>query len=186
MPSKHWAQKKKTTFRTARRLAVDGEPANALKVIDSYLQQEGENDVDLLLLKSNIFEMTGKFSQAATISRLILQIAPDDPLALIDLGDYYKAFRKPGYRKALGYYNRALRLVAAGQFHYDKEDEFLDACKGKADILLALQRPKAALQCLIDGLQKYPTSLPLGELLRKAQEQYQTLQEEDSRGCGRR
>lgn len=175
--SKSWSRKKNSVFRTARRLAADGDPGGALNIIDKYLQQEDENDVDLLLLKSNIFEMTGKFAQAAKISHLILQIIPDDTLALIDLGDYYKALRKPNYRKALQYYNQALRLVHIGRFHYDKKEEFLDACEGKADILLTLQRPLAALQCLVDGLRKYPTSLILGKMLQKAQEQYKDLQE---------
>ncbi len=70
---KNWPRKKRTVFRTARSLAVDGEPADALDLIDKYLQQEDENDVDLLLLKNNIFEMTGRFVHAAKISRLILQ-----------------------------------------------------------------------------------------------------------------
>jgi len=179
---KRWSQKKKTVFRTARRLAAGGEPANALKAIDTYLTQEDKNDVDLLLLKSNIFEMTGKFSQAAKISRLILQIVPDDTLALIDLGDYYKALSKPNYRKALRYYNQALRLVDTGKFHYDKEEEFLDACEGKTDLLLTLRRPMAALRCIVDGLQQYPTSLILGKMLQKAQEQYKDLQEKGSQG----
>lgn len=179
---KNWSRKKKTVFRTARSLAVGGEPADALDLIDQYLQQEDENDVDLLLLKSNIFEMSGKFAQAAKISRLILQIVPDDALALMDLGDYYQALSKPNYRKALQYYDQALRFVDAGRFHYDEEDEFLDACSRKADTLLALQRPTAALQCIVEGLQKYPTSLLLGKVLQKAQEQYKDLQDKGSRG----
>jgi len=72
------------------------------------------------------------------------------------------------------------RLVDAGRFHYDKEEEFLDACEGKADILLMLQRPMAALRCIVDGLRKYPTSLILGKMLQRAQEQYKDLRERGS------
>jgi tetratricopeptide (TPR) repeat protein len=174
---KSWPRKKKTVFRTARRLAIGGTPTSALKLIDTYLQQEEKNDVDLLLLKSNILEMTGKSTPAAKIARHILRLAPADPLALMDLGDYYRALRKPNYRKALQSYEKAFRLVDEGQFHYDEEDEFIDACEGKADILLALQRPMVALRCVVAGLQKHPTSLTLGKVLQKAQEQYAALQE---------
>lgn len=184
--AKNWSRTKKTVFRTARRLAVGGQPTSALQVIDTYLQQGEESDVDLLLLKSNIFEMLGKFAQAAKISRHILQIEPNDPLALIDLGDHYKGLRKPNYRKALQYYNRALRVVNEGRFHYDRQEEFLDACRGKADILLALRRPTAALRCIVDGLQKYPTSLTLGTVLQKAQEQYASFQEKAVRSRRRK
>ncbi len=169
--SKNWPKSKKSTFRTARRLAVGGDPVIALKLVNSYLKQEKKNDVDLLILKSNILQMIGRFAQSARISRHILQIVPYNTLALIDLGDYYKALSKPNYRKALQLYDRALRLINRGRFHYDKEEEYLDACRGKIDVLLALKRPTAALRCIIDGLQKYSRNLTLRKMLQNVQEQ---------------
>jgi len=175
-------QEKKETLRTARHLALEGEPAKAIKLLDSHLSRTDSKDVGLLMLKGNILEMVSRFAQAAEVYRHVLRVDSNCTLALIDLGDLYKDSRKLEYRrKALQYFERALSLVEAGRFHYDAEDEFVDACIGKADTLLALSRPMDALKCVVNGLQQYPTNLGLGEMLERAQKQYKTLRERKSR-----
>jgi len=101
-------------------------------------------------------------------------------LALIDLGDAYSNQGK--YQASIKYYDRALKLIrkgkhTSGMYVYpEKGEEYITACEGKATSLLELNRPMAALKCIVEGLQKYPSDINLGTTLQKAQKRYGVLQ----------
>src|SRR5438094_517387 len=129
-------ERKKEVLKAARELAHyrPGPNKKAIKLIDDYLSKTDPNDVDLLLLKGNILDILLEYDQSVPIYRKVLRIEPKNARALIDLGDVY--VNKDAHRKAIPYYDRALRLIKLGQnssglYSYShKEDEFVAACVG--------------------------------------------------------
>jgi len=72
-----------------------------------------------------------------------LQADPYYILAAIDLGDYWNDFADHP-EIAIEYYDRAILLLKSGQCTEDRETELRDACKGKIQALIALDKKDAA------------------------------------------
>ncbi len=150
-----------------------------IKIIDQHLQVRGNSNTDLLRLKGNLFEILGKDQESAIIYRKILRLVPNHIEALSDLGDVYQNLEE--FQKALPYYNHAFRLIKTGTGHtgiyrFDvKGEDFIQTVDGKARCLLALQKPKLAIKCLLNALQLYPYDISLVARFQEAQKQYQEL-----------
>ncbi len=140
----------------------------------SYPPRVDPDDVDLLILRGNLLDTMNRFEEAARLYRRVLRLDPDNPLALVDLADSYACAREE-HRNALRYYDRALRALERGRFHANAAEEFVEACVGKAETLLDLDRPLDALRTVLGGLARYPTDLELGGVLQRAQAAYQAL-----------
>ena len=159
-----------------RSLDLLREAPKAIRLLDQYLETVNREDIDVLRLKGNVLDIQLKFENSRQIYKHILRHCPDNTLALIDMGDAWA--RSDEYARAIPYYNRALRLInnghyTSGMYVYPfKEDEFIEASKGKAEALLELKRPLAALRCLVNALQKYPADISLGSSLCRTQEAY--------------
>lgn len=169
-------QKKRRLFRAVHDLTLPRESSKAIELINEYLRETNLTDVDVLLLKGHVLDSSHEFDQGLRVYQQVLRIDRDNAPALNDLGGYYSNIKRD-YRKALRYYTRALRLIESGRFHLDEQDEFIEACVGKADALRELNRPMDALKCIVHGLQKYPADIVLGGALERAQEWYRALQE---------
>jgi tetratricopeptide (TPR) repeat protein len=165
-------QKKRALFRRIAQL----QPRNSLRVIDAYLRDVDPKDLDVLLYKGYSLDSISEFDKALGVYRRVLRIDRENVPALIQLGAYYSNIKRDN-KKALRCYARALRLIELGRYHWDKEDEFVDACTSMADVLLALKRPMEAVTCVVNGLQKYPADSALGDALQRAQAQYEVLRD---------
>lgn len=161
-------KKRNEIDRAARDLTVNHQPQKALRLIDQYLSASEAKDVGLLVLKGNIFESQGKFAAAKEVYEATIKIDPSNTQALIDLGEYHAESRRH-YNKALGYFNRAISILQRGRFIGNLEDEYVDACTGKASLLVKLRKPREALEVIVDGLKRFPTSRLLSDSLQEAQ-----------------
>jgi len=170
---------RKDIFQRARHLAVQRDPERGISLIDEYLSKFDSQDVDFLLLKGSIFEMTGRIDQASKIYKTVLHIDPRNTQALIDLGD--SSSSKNEYRRAISFYDRALKHLEKEIYYRDLADEFVQACVNKADAFLELKKPGAACQCIVNGLQKYPTDDFLLDGLQRAQANYHASKDKMSR-----
>lgn len=159
---------------TARRLTVNRKPQEAIKIIDQYLSQVGDMDSRLLVLKGNILESQGKFALAKKMYEEAIRADPNNTEALTDLGEHYADSRRT-YGKALQYFNKAIRVLQGGKFVDNFEDEYVAAYTEKASLLVKLRRPKEALEVIVDGLQRFPTSRLLSDSLQEVQENFHKL-----------
>jgi tetratricopeptide (TPR) repeat protein len=144
-----------------------------LRLIEDYLKTTSPDDKDLLRLKGNILDISLQYKESAKVYRRLLKLNRYDTLALADLGDSY--YNRKKYGKAVKYSDQALMLLKKGRHgmgpyaYRDKDEEFIEACKSKAEALLDSGRPREALNCIIDGLRRDPTDGILGALLQRAQ-----------------
>jgi tetratricopeptide (TPR) repeat protein len=159
---------------TARRLTVNRKPQEALRMIDQYLSEVDSTDARLLVLKGNILESQGGFVPAKKMYEAAIRIDPNNTQALTDLGEYYAESRRT-YGKALECLNKAIRVLHGGGFIDNLEDEYVAACTEKASLLVKLRRPQKALEIIVDGLQKFPTSRLLSDSLQETQESFHKL-----------
>jgi tetratricopeptide (TPR) repeat protein len=166
---------KKKIIKEASNLVSDNRQDEAIKIIDNYFFHIDSNDLDLLILKGNIFETLAEPIRAIAIYKKALKIDPHNSAILIDLGDSYSANTQRDYQTAVKYYDKALKIVEKGKYYYDKEDEFVEACIGKANALIELKKPMVALKSIIHGLHKYPKNVLLGSVLQRAQETFSAL-----------
>ena len=153
---------------TARRLTVNRKPQEAIKIIDQYLSQVGDMDSRLLVLKGNILESQGRFALAKKMYEAAIRVDPNNTEALTDLGEHY-ADSSRSYGKALQYFNKAIRVLQGGKFVDNFEDEYVAAYTEKASLLVKLRRPKEALEVIVNGLQRFPTSRLLSDSLQEVQ-----------------
>ncbi len=149
-----------------------------IEIIDQCLQQLGRRDTDLLHLKGGLLELLGNYAEATKIYRQILRLIPHHLGATNDLADINRD--KGNFQKALIYYNRTLNLLKTnkgikGKFNYIKGEDYIHAIDGKAECLLALNKPKLAVKYLLDALKRYPYNKRLGTRFQKSQELYQKL-----------
>lgn len=164
-------RKKKEIDRIARHLATNHQPQKAIERIDTYLRDIDSTDVELLVLKGNIYDSRGMFSEAKKTYETVLHIEPHNIKALTDLGEYYSCCEHD-YRRALRYFDRALHLLGSRKFHADQENEFVDVCTEKASALIEFRQPLEALKCVVEGLRKFPTSTLLSDSLQQIQERF--------------
>jgi tetratricopeptide (TPR) repeat protein len=175
MPHRIRGSKKIHVLRTARDLA-SSDPERAIEVLDEYLAANPRNAVDVLIIKGNILDMQERFDEAREVCERALRLHPTNVPALIDLGDHYSNI-EGNFRKALSCYDRALDLLESGHYYFNKEDEYVTACREKAGALVQLNRPREAMKCLIKGLLRYPMSSILLDALQRARASYDQSKE---------
>ena len=151
-------------YQTARSFTVHRRPQEAIRIIDQYLSQVDSMDARLLVLKGNILESQGSFAPAKKVYEAAIRADPTNTQALTDLGGYYAESRRT-YGKALKCLNKAIRILQGGGFIDNLEGEYVAACTEKASLLVKLRRPQKALELIVDGLQKFPTSRLLSDSL---------------------
>lgn len=123
-------------------LAMEGKYDQALKIVDQLFLNI-PNDLDGLRLKGNIFELDvyagnlDDFEKKLAIVKKcyehILELTPNNTLALIDLGDYWQ--NQANFDKSLKYYNKAICLLKENCFYLSLENEFIEAFSGKKEVL---------------------------------------------------
>src|SRR5436309_10879507 len=107
----------------AARVLASRDTTKAIKLIDQYLYQSKKprNLVDILIMKGNLLDSMASFDRAVEVYRRVLRLDSQNVPALIDLGDYY-ANIKYDFRRALRFYNQAMRLARSGHHYFDRED----------------------------------------------------------------
>ncbi|MGB2663412.1 MAG: tetratricopeptide repeat protein [Candidatus Acidiferrum sp.] len=139
---------------------------HALQEISDQLQKNSPSSVDGLL-----FHATARYNQGdraaaeADLNRL-LQLAPDNPIPYIKLGQIRLSEKR--YNDAEAYLRRAL----------SGDPNSIDAVKGIVEIDLAKNRPAEALKFLQEQIDHNPNSAPL--YLVQAQMQIETKQFADA------
>jgi tetratricopeptide (TPR) repeat protein len=153
----------------------------ALDLLDQLLLKYAD-DIDSLRLKGNIIDLKQlDREQHKTLPEdkrgsedskqfyeKILEIDPENPLALIDLGDYWRRKRK--IELALKFYNNATTNLLNGKFYRCREEECEEGFHSKAEFLYEIGRIKDSLQCLKEGLKLCRNSDLLNELKEQIQE----------------
>ncbi|MGE0642540.1 MAG: tetratricopeptide repeat protein [Nitrospira sp.] len=168
-------RRKKEIIRVARQFAINHQPKKAVEQIDMYLSTVDSTDTELLVLKGNIYDSQGKFSEARKMYETVLGIEPNNILALTDLGEYFSCC-KHDYRRALRYFDKALDLLESRKYHPNQESELVDVCVEKISALLSLGQPVEALKCILRGLEKFPASERLVDSLQRIQKQFRRPQ----------
>lgn len=144
--------KKAEIYNKASRFALEHKFYWAMRLIDKYLI-DFPDDTDLLILKGNIFDIQLKYDESIKLYRKVLSKDKKNLFALIDLGDVYR--HKEQYKKAIQYYDMAINLIKENTL-INAEDQYLDACHGKAEVLLLMKSPAEALNCLKSFMEDYP------------------------------
>ncbi len=142
----------------AKFLTMEGKYKKALKFIDKLLITN-PNDVDALRLKGNVLSVKitdENYSFCEKKRKLvlcsiqkcherILKFDPNNMLALIDLGDYWR--NESCFDKSLQYYNKAISLLKEGHFYLSLEDELIEAFYGKKELLKNINEKSELLKC---------------------------------------
>ena len=163
----------------AKALAVLHRKYNESIEIVDYLLRHRSNDIDALRLKGNILDLQAldlmqdqsvdstdiqNLDHARTCYEKILTLDPENVVALIDMGDYWK--HRENYEVASEYYNRAIELLKRGHFYSSFESECEEAFRSKAELLKYIGKTEEAFFCIAEGLRLCPDS----ELLSEDQE----------------
>lgn len=142
----------------AKFLAMAGKYQEALKVVNELLTTF-PNELDVLRLKGNILDLEvsaeniefpeherkAKFTMAQKCYERILELDSNNVLALIDLGDYWQ--NRSSFKQSLDYYNQALNLLKDNRFYLSLEDEFVEAFRGKKEVLQIMNRKSELIKC---------------------------------------
>lgn len=130
----------------ARGLSLGGNYDEALKSVDTLLQERG-SDVEALRLRGNVLElkaldfneysskklMTSRdYLDARRCYEQVLAQDPENTIALIDLGDHYKNL--DAYDKALDYYAQATGLLEAGVSRLSWQEEIQEILERVAEL----------------------------------------------------
>jgi len=125
-------------------LAMEEQYLPALRTVEQLLLNTPD-DLDGLRLKGNILELylyAGNLDDSEGIKKRViarkcyervLELSPNNTLALIDLGDYWQ--NQADFDKSLGYYDNAINLLKEKCFYLSLEGEFIEAFQGKQDVL---------------------------------------------------
>ena len=150
-------------------LAMEEKYQQALRAVEQLLLNTPD-DLDGLRLKGNILELyvyAGNLDDSEDMGQLaiarkcyehILELNPNNTLALIDLGDYWQ--NQADFEKSLGYYDNAINLLKEHCFYLSLENEFVEAFQGKQDVLqkmnneLELHLCQKEEQTILSRLQK--------------------------------
>ncbi len=123
----------------------------ALEITNDLLAFNG-SDIDALRLKGNILDLeqldlnqndsrrksARRYEEARKCYENILGLDRNNPLAYIDLGDYWK--RKGENGLAMKHYNRAISSLKKGHFHVCAEEEMEEALSAKADLIQSVSK----------------------------------------------
>jgi tetratricopeptide (TPR) repeat protein len=125
---------------------LEGRPADALKALEGMLAADADY-IEALRLKGNILEVAALEQadrdqdtplkhpgmwEARRCYERILQLDPDNTLALIDLGDHFGNLY--AYEKAEDFYQRAIALLERGVFRWSLGDEIQEVFDALADL----------------------------------------------------
>lgn len=132
--------------RDAREMFLEGRPADALKALEGMLAADAD-DLDALRLKGNILEFMALEQanrdqdtplkhpgmwEARRCYERILELDPDNTLALVDMGDHFKNLY--AYEQAEDYYGRAIGLLERGVSRWSLRDEINEAFDSLVDL----------------------------------------------------
>jgi tetratricopeptide (TPR) repeat protein len=135
----------------SKNLAMEGRYKEALEMVNQLLLTISD-DLDGLRLKGNILDLEvsveniefpeherkAKLAMAQKCYERILELDPNNVLALIDLGDYWQ--NRTYFKQSLDYYNQALNLLKNNHFYLSLEDEFIEAFMGKKEVLQKMNK----------------------------------------------
>lgn len=135
-----------------RDTAISGRYAEALTALEVIIGARPDH-IEALRLKGNVLELKAldraqhraqkllrsrDYVTARKCYEEILALAPDNTLALIDLGDH---FRNLGAAtKALDYYERAIALLSKGRFSWSRKEEIEEVFEHAAELYAELGR----------------------------------------------
>ena len=148
----------------ARSSALAGDYDSALQSLDAILATFLE-DIDARLLRAAIFQMMEDFVVARSEVLRVLEIAPDNVRALIDLADLQEA--EGDYQGALQTLAKAAQLVRNGHAYLSREQELEEIVSAQWRCLQLDGQPHKAIAVLREGLGELPTSKVLTGLLKK-------------------
>jgi tetratricopeptide (TPR) repeat protein len=137
--------------------------ARPLGELDALLRRDRRN-VGALLLKGNVLEIYSSalremHDKARECQEAALAISPNSGSALTDMGDWYAVDGQ--YRRALKFYDSAIRQLHKGPNDGPNADELEAAYIGKASALRDWSRMAAARKVAREGLRYCPRSVIL-------------------------
>lgn len=146
----------------ARSSALAGDYHSALESLDAILATSAE-DIDARLLRAAIFQMMEDLVVARSEVLRVLEIAPSNVRALIDLADLQEA--EGACQEALQTLAEASRLVRRGHAYVSREQELEEIVSAQWRCLQLDGQPQKAVAVLREGLGELPTSRVLKGLL---------------------
>jgi len=157
---------KSKTYKKASSFALEHKFSLAMRLIDKYLFNFPD-DTDLLILKGNILDIQLKHNKSIKLYKKVLSLNQNNIFALIDLGDAYR--NKEQYKKAIKYYDMVITLIQDNDslMTESTQDEYIDACLGKVETLLLLNKPFKAIDCINYAIKKCPTESYRFSVFRK-------------------
>ncbi|HYU10705.1 MAG TPA: tetratricopeptide repeat protein [Gemmatimonadales bacterium] len=153
-----------TLLEDARAAALAGDYESALQVLETILSASDE-DIDARLLRAAIFQMMEDFVVARSEVMKVLQIAPGNVRALIDLADLQEA--EGQWQDALQTLAAAARLVRSGGAYLSREQELEEIIGAQWRCLHVSGEAEKAAATLREGLREVPTSKVLRGLINK-------------------
>jgi tetratricopeptide (TPR) repeat protein len=140
----------------------------ALKETNGFLRLSNyKRDTDVLILKGNVLETLGRHSRAARVYEKVLTIEPRNARAHIDLGECFQWVGN--YRKAMAYYDKALRLLCSQQTLRRSREDLKDieqAYRNKIELLVKRGKKNTALEVIDKSLRQVRGSTVLKEMKR--------------------
>ena len=143
--------------------AVDRDTAQALSLLRQLLDAEPD-DLDALLLRGHVIEMTGDPPGARSSYERVLELDPRNVRALIDLADcdVWEGMAQA----ALARLDQAEQLVHAGLHHSDRDEELQEILENKFNCLQVLGRATEAREILEQCERLFPGAPFWRELAR--------------------
>ncbi len=105
-----------TLIRWVNAIAGTGDIAEALHVLERLLLTKDDAEIDLLLLKGDLYHKLGESEKAIDIYLQVLQMVPDDFEPLLRVAELNEENSK--FTNALKYYTKAINLLPAEPLLY--------------------------------------------------------------------
>ncbi len=164
---------KENKIKEARELAsIQHKYKEAIDLLETVLIDD-PSDIDALILKGNILELnacriaanstSGEYSEVQELKKQskkcyekVLEIDPDNPVVLKDMGDYWEDNNQN--QKALEFYNKAISLLKEGKIYKSAESELEETFWAKYELLRKEGDDEEAKKCLEEGRKLCPES----------------------------
>ena len=105
-----------TLIRWVNAIAATGDTSEALHILDQLISKRDEVEIDLLLLKGDLYHTQNKSSKAIDLYLQVLEMIPDDFEPLLRIAELKEESHE--FDLALKYYTKAINLLPAEPLLY--------------------------------------------------------------------